>query len=108
MAQGIGVGFADAFPFAKMRETLSNGISRMSDMVQPINQRVSPAGVTAGTGGTVSYQADVSAVFDGMAIQIINNTTVDGTPLKETVSDYAIRKIGNQQRAVLRAQGGFA
>lgn len=108
LAQGIGVGFADAFPFAKMRETLSNGISRMSDMVQPINQRVSPAGVTAGTGGTVSYQADVSAVFDGMAIQIINNTTVDGTPLKETVSDYTIRKIGNQQRAVLRAQGGFA
>lgn len=108
LAQGIGVGFADAFPFTKMRETLSNGISRMSDMVQPINQRVSPAGVTAGTGGTVSYQADVSAVFDGMAIQIINNTTVDGTPLKETVSDYTIRKIGNQQRAVLRAQGGFA
>lgn len=108
LAQGIGVGFADAFPFAQMRETLSNGISRMSDVIQPINQRVSPAGVTAGTGGTVSYQADVSAVFDGMAIQIINNTTVDGTPLKETVSDYTIRKIGNQQRAVLRAQGGFA
>ena len=108
LAQGIGVGFADAFPFTKMRETLSSGISRMSDMVQPINQRVSPAGVTAGTGGTASYQADVSAVFDGMAIQIINNTTVDGTPLKETVSDYTIRKIGNQQRAVLRAQGGFA
>ncbi|MEM0531541.1 tape measure protein [Zongyangia sp. HA2173] len=108
LAQGIGVGFADAFPFAKMRETLSNGISRMSDMVQPINQRVSPAGVAVGTGGAASYQADVSAVFDGMAIQIINNTTVDGTPLKETVSDYTIRKIGNQQRAILRAQGGFA
>lgn len=108
LAQGIGVGFVDAFPFAQMRETLSNGISRMSDMVQPINQRVSPAGVAVGTGGAASYQADVSAVFDGMAIQIINNTTVDGTPLKETVSDYTIRKIGNQQRAVLRAQGGFA
>ena len=77
-------------------------------MIQPINQRVSPAGVAVGTGGAASYQADVSAVFDGMAIQIINNTTVDGTPLKETVSDYTIRKIGNQQRAVLRAQGGFA
>lgn len=108
LAQGIGVGFADAFPFAQMRETLSNGISRMSDVIQPINQRVSPAGVAVGTGGAASYQADVSAVFDGMAIQIINNTTVDGTPLKETVSDYTIRKIGNQQRAVLRAQGGFA
>lgn len=108
LAQGIGVGFADAFPFAQMRETLSNGISRMSDVIQPINQRVSPAGVAVGTGGAASYQADVSAVFDGMAIQIINNTTVDGTPLKETVSDYTIRKIGNQQRAILRAQGGFA
>lgn len=51
---------------------------------------------------------DISGVLDGMIIQIVNNTNVDGTPLKETVSDYTIRKIGNQQKAVLRSRGAYA
>ena len=46
--------------------------------------------------------------MDGMVIQVINNTNVDGTPLRETVSDYTIRKIGNQQKAILRAKGAPA
>lgn len=50
---------------------------------------------------------DLSGFMEGMVIQVINNTNVDGTPLKETVSDYTIRKIGNQQRAVLRARGAY-
>lgn len=48
---------------------------------------------------------DLSGLLDGMVVQIINHTSVDGTPLKETVSDYTIRKIGKQQKAVLRARG---
>lgn len=48
---------------------------------------------------------DLSGLMEGMVIQVINNTNVDGTPLRETISDYTIRKIGNQQRAVLRAKG---
>ncbi len=48
---------------------------------------------------------DLSGILDGMVLQIINNTTVDGTPLKEQVSDYTIRKIGKQQTAVLRSRG---
>ena len=48
---------------------------------------------------------DLSGVMEGMVIQVINNTSVDGTPLKETVSDFTIRKIGNQQRAVQRSRG---
>lgn len=48
---------------------------------------------------------DLSGVMEGMVIQVINNTNVDGTPLKETVSDFTIRKIGNQQRAVQRSRG---
>lgn len=51
---------------------------------------------------------DMSGFMEGMVIQIINNTSVDGTPLKETISDYTIRKIGNQQKAVLRAKGALA
>lgn len=48
---------------------------------------------------------DLAGILDGMIVQIINNTSVDGTPLKETISDYTIRKIGNTQKAVLRARG---
>ena len=51
---------------------------------------------------------DLSGLMEGMVIQVINNTNVDGTPLMQKASDFTIRKIGNQQRAVLRAQGGFA
>lgn len=51
---------------------------------------------------------DLSGLMEGMVIQVINNTNVDGTPLRETISDYTIRKIGNQQKAVLKARGAFA
>ena len=51
---------------------------------------------------------DLSGLMEGMVIQVINNTNVDGTPLRETISDYTIRKIGNQQKAVLKAKGAFA
>lgn len=50
---------------------------------------------------------DLSGILEGIVIQVINNTSVDGTPLKETVSDYTIRKIGNTQKATLRARGAF-
>ena len=46
--------------------------------------------------------------MEGMVIQVINNTSVDGTPLRESISDYTIRKIGNQQKAVLKSKGAFA
>lgn len=56
---------------------------------------------------TTATSLDMSGFMEGMIIQIVNNTNVDGTPLKETVSDYTIRKIGNQQKAVLRARGAY-
>lgn len=55
-----------------------------------------------------SEMLDLSGIMNGVVIQVINNTNVDGTPLKETISDFTIRKIGNQQKAVLRAKGEFA
>lgn len=51
---------------------------------------------------------DLTGVLEGIVIQVFNNTTVDGTPLRETVSDYTIRKIGNQQKAMLRSRGAYA
>lgn len=50
---------------------------------------------------------DLSGLMEGMVIQVINNTNVDGTPLMQKASDFTIRKIGNQQRAVLRARGAY-
>lgn len=50
---------------------------------------------------------DLSGFMEGMVIQVINNTSVDGTPLRETMSDYVIKKIGNQQKAVMRAGGMY-
>lgn len=51
---------------------------------------------------------DLSGLMEGMVIQVINNINVDGTPLLEKASDFTIRKIGNQQKAVLKARGAFA
>lgn len=51
---------------------------------------------------------DLSGLMEGMVIQVINNTNVDGTPLMEMASDFTIRKIGNQQKAVLKSKGAFA
>ncbi len=50
---------------------------------------------------------DMSGILEGMTIKIVNNTNVDGTPLREACSSYVIEKIGRQQRAVLRAKGAY-
>lgn len=54
-----------------------------------------------------SGDIDLSGLMEGVVIQVINHTNVDGTPLKETVSDYTIRKIGNQQQGMRRARGAY-
>ena len=55
-----------------------------------------------------SESLDLSGLMEGMVIQVINNTNVDGTPLLKKASDFTIRKIGNQQKAVLKSRGAFA
>ena len=48
---------------------------------------------------------DLTGILEGLVIQGVNNTTVDGTPLKEMAAEYTIKRIGGQQRAVQRARG---
>ena len=48
---------------------------------------------------------DLMGILEGLVIQVVNNTTVDGTPLKEMAAEYTIKRIGGQQRAVQRARG---
>ena len=51
---------------------------------------------------------DFSGILEGMTILVDASTSVDGTQLKELAAEYTIRKIGNQQRAVLRAKGAHS
>ena len=48
---------------------------------------------------------DLTGILEGLVIQVVNNTTVDGTPLKEMAAEYTIKRIGGQHRAVQRARG---
>lgn len=48
---------------------------------------------------------DLTGILEGLVIQVVNNTTVDGTSLKEMAAEYTIKRIGGQQRAVQRARG---
>ena len=48
---------------------------------------------------------DLTGILEGLVIQVVKNTTVDGTPLKEMAAEYTIKRIGGQQRAVQRARG---
>lgn len=50
---------------------------------------------------------DLDGILEGVVIQVINNMTVDGTPLKEAAADYTIKKIGNAQKSVLRSRGAW-
>ncbi len=52
-----------------------------------------------------SEPLDLSGVLEGMAIHIDNSTNVDGTPLYQKSSEYTLRKMGNQYRAVLATKG---
>ncbi|QMW79549.1 hypothetical protein E5259_19125 [Blautia producta] len=47
---------------------------------------------------------DLTGVLEGVTIQVINNTNVDGTPLRETMADYTIRKKSERDNGELGRQ----
>lgn len=51
---------------------------------------------------------DIENALNGIVLQIINNTTVDGTPLKEICSEYTLGKINKKTASYIRTRGGFA
>lgn len=51
---------------------------------------------------------DWADMFEGVVFEIVNNVSLDGTPLKEKISDYTINKINSRQKAVSKAKGVFA
>lgn len=48
---------------------------------------------------------DIKELLEGIVVQVFNQVSVDGTPLKEKAASYTIRKISGQQAAGLRAKG---
>lgn len=53
-------------------------------------------------------EIDWEKMFDGIVLEIVNNMSIDGTPLKEKISDYTIRKINSRQKSANRVKGVFA
>ena len=108
MALGMGVGFENNIPVSDINEALDGAVEKISGHYAEVGQRINPVDAIVGTNTVAqSYQADVSNIFDGIEIVVNTYPQFDGTPLKETFSDYTIRKIGNQQKAVLRARGAY-
>ena len=105
MALGMGVGFENNIPVSDINEALDGAVEKISGHYAEVGQRINPVDAIVGTNTVAqSYQADVSNIFDGIEIVVNTYPQFDGTPLKESFSDYTIRKIGNQQKAVLRAR----
>lgn len=50
----------------------------------------------------------LEGLYEGISVIVNTYPQFDGTPLKETFSDYTIKKIGNQQRSNLRSKGAYA
>lgn len=48
---------------------------------------------------------NIREMLEGIVVQVFNQVSVDGTPLKEKAAAYTIRKISGQQAAGLRAKG---
>lgn len=54
---------------------------------------------------TRTEPVDIKEMLEGIVVQVFNQVSVDGMPLKEKAAAYTIRKINGQQAAGLRAKG---
>ena len=108
MALGMGIGFEDNIPIQDINSALDNAVNKISGHYAEVGQRINPVDAITGTSRIAeTYQADVSNIFEGMTIVVDNTTNLDGTPIYKRASEYTIKSIGNQQRAVLRAKGAY-
>lgn len=106
MALGMGIGFEDNIPVQDIKDSLDNTVGAISAYSVEAGMGINPADPITWTSTIAeNYQADVSNIFDGVLIQVDNVMNMDGQPFYENSARYTIRKIGNQQKAVLRAKG---
>ena len=95
--------------FARMNEGGRGELTYLPDGSQVIPHDISVryAKESARVNATAE-PLDMSGLMEGMVIQIVNNTSVDGTPLKEAAADYTIRRINKTQYAAQRVRGVYA
>ena len=94
MALGIGEGFEDNVPTKQINKSIAS-------LIDPVDAM---AGATRLAQTTM---ADATTIFEGVTIVIDNTTNLDGAPIYKKVSEYTIKRMGNENRAVLRAQGAY-
>lgn len=95
--------------FAYMNEGGRGELTHLPDGTQVIPHDISEKYAKESARMNRSVEpVDFSRILEGMTILVDASTSVDGTPLKELAAEYTIRKIGNQQRAILRAKGAYA
>lgn len=108
LAQGTGVGFVNNFPIQEINTALDDAAKKISGHYVEVGQRINPVEVMTGTSQvSESYRADVSNIFEGVTIVVDNVTNLDGAPIYHRASEYTIKQIGAQQKAVLRARGAY-
>lgn len=108
MALGMGVGFEDNIPIKDINNALDGAVKQISGHYAEAGKQIKPVNAIVGTSTIAeSYQADVSNIFEGTVIQLENIMNMDGKPFYEQSAQYTIRKIGNQQKAFLRAKGAY-
>ncbi len=92
--------------FAYMNEGGRGELTYLPNGAQVIPHDISTTyAKEAARASTKTEMVDMTGILDGVIIQVFNNNSIDGTQLKEVVSDYTIRKIGNRQRAITRSKG---
>ncbi len=108
MALGMGVGFETNIPIDDIKGGLDGAVNQISRHYTEVGQRINPVEAITGMSRVAeTYQADVSNIFEGVTIVVDNTTNLDGAPIYQKASEYTIRRIGNQQRAVLKAKGAY-
>lgn len=108
MALGMGIGFEDNIPVKDINDALDNAVNRISGHYAEVGQRINPVDAITGTSRIAeTYQADVNNIFEGMTIVVDSTANLDGTPIYKKASEYTIKRIGNQQKAVLRSKGAY-
>ena len=109
MALGMGVGFETNIPVDEIKGGLDSAVNQISKHYTEAGQRINLVEAITGMSRVAeTYQADVSNIFEGVTIVVDNTTNLDGAPIYQKASEYTIRRIGNQQRAVLKAKGAYA
>lgn len=91
--------------FARMNEGGRGELTYLPNGTQVIPHDISVKYAKEAARATTTSTEESLGILEGLIINIFNNTSVDGTPLKETLGEYVIEKIGNNQSAGLRARG---